>query len=275
MYERTYRSSILKKEVKSVPQAPKRFPWKRFFLILALIAILGGFVYLIKAPWLQVRDVAVTGTNVADPDEISRSVQAMLEGRNLYIFPKTSMLVLSVPRIEARLKEQFSRLSSVSINRTSAHSLLVEVQEYDGKYLWCQEGDDCSFMDENGIVFAPAPVFSGSAYIRFYGGMQEELPFTAISKEQLAYVETIINRLEAISLHPTIFTFITDHNLAVSFIHRDTEAKIYFEPTKDLDAALQTLYTGMRSPAFISQYTSKPLEYIDLRFSNKMVYKFK
>ena len=274
MYERTYRSSILKKEA-SVPKAPKRFSWRRFLIILGVLALLGGVIYLIKAPWLQAVNVSVSGTNVANPDEISQSVKGMLEGRHLYIFPKTSMIVLSVNKIEDKLERDFSRLSKVDVRRTSASSLHVEVEEYDGKYLWCREGDDCSFMDENGIVFAAAPIFSGSAYIRFYGGANSEIPFSPLSSQQLEYIKTIVDRLEAISLHPTIFTFITEHNLAVSFTHQDTEAKIYFEPTKDLEPQLQTLYTGMRSPKFISEYTSKPLEYIDLRFSNKMVYKFK
>jgi hypothetical protein len=273
MYERTYRSTVLKKEVPPVP-APTGIRWKRILLCAISLIVIGGVIFLIRASWLQVRSVSTTGTDVADPEEISQFVESKLEGRVLYIFPKTSTVIISTHALESELKQAFPRLETVTIHRDSMHSLAVRVNEYDRKYLWCTDST-CYFMDEKGTVFAEAPYFSGNAYPKIMIGELAPLPFKPITTEQLEFVETIKSRLEAISLTPTVFQFVSAHELAVSFIHRDTEAKILFDPTRDLESSLQALFTGMRAPAFALEYASKQLEYIDLRFSNKMVYKFK
>jgi hypothetical protein len=274
MYERTYHKSVLKQS--DTPKEPRHFPWKRALVAIGVISLLVGFVFLNRMPALQVNAVSVEGTSVADPEEVSLYVSKLLEGNMLYVFPKTSILLVSSPFIRKNIRADFPRFETVSVSKDSLHSLHVRVKEYDGTYLWCETEVHCFFMDTNGIVFAEAPYFSGSAYVKIYTQQGGEVPFNPVSSEELVMINTMIERLKAISIMPDEFHFLSDQQLSVSFSHNGNRSSIYFDPRGDVEESLETLYSGMRVETFGRLYhdSQKKLEYIDLRFSNKMVYKF-
>jgi hypothetical protein len=155
-------------------------------------------------------------------------------------------------------------------------SLKVTVTEYTGTYLWCDSTDVCSFMDDTGAVFADSPFFSGNAYLKIYSGKRAPYPFYPVTMDQIALISHIKDRLESIDIDPLLFAFSSDHLLSVVFIHNDSRTTIMFDPTEDTDQMLETLYGGLRTEPFADLYHnhSKVLQYIDLRFANKLIYKF-
>ena len=276
MYERTYHKSVLKQE--GLPKERRPFPWKRFLLVLGILAAGVGFVFLTRIPAFQITAVSVEGVRVADPEDISQFILDDLSGYTFKVLPRGSVMLLSTNALEERLYQAFPRFSSVNISRAGTGTLSVSISEYAGVYVWCAQGvdlNDCYFMDEKGMVFAEAPYFSGSAYPKVFVGEQQELPFKPISDIQLETMKTLIERLPTVSVTPTAFHFLPGE-VHVFFLHNGTESKIVFNEKAVLDQSLETLFSGMRVQAFASMYhsTEKVLEYIDLRFSNKMVYKF-
>lgn len=271
MYERTYNKTVL-------PQggSPERkpFPWKKMIIIGSCVALITGAIFFIRAPRLQVRTVDVVDTHVADPVEVSQFVLGELSGHYLWILPKSSIVLVAPGTLALRIKEQFPRFRAVSVDRASVHSLTVTVDEYAGTYLWCD--DECSFMDEQGIVFADAPIFSGSAYLKIYNGSRQSFPFQGLSQNELAMVSMIRERLTAIGIDPIEFRFENEHKLSVIFVHNTSEARIFFDPTSDIESALQALYTGLRTDPLMRLYHDKAqvLQYLDIRFDSKVVYKF-
>lgn len=272
MYERTYNKTVLKHDEK-----PKRkgFPWKRVLIIAAVLAVVAGVIFSIRAPGLQVREVEVFDTYVADPVEVSQFVLGELAGNYLWILPKSSIVLVSLDTIAMRIQEHFSRFKEVSVDRDSVRKLVVHVKEYEGMYLWCD--NECSFMDEKGTVFADAPYFSGSAYLKVYNGERQVFPFEGVPPNRLALITTIDEKLRGISIDPTEFRFNNEHELSVHFIHNTHEARILFDPLTDIDGALNALYTGLRTEPLERLYhdSTQILEYLDARFGGKLVYKFR
>ncbi len=273
MYQRTYSKTVLKNE--EVPQK-KRFPWSRVIIIASVVAVIVGMVFLIRGPQLQVGRVIVEGTEVADPDEVSMFVLDMLAGTYLSILPRSSIVLISPDRLESRIRETFPRFNNVEVKRSSVDSLNVRIAEYDGIYLWCDQDEACSFMDEKGTVFADAPYFSGSAYLKIYAGARESFPFTALTDVQLVLVRTVFDRLSSIGIDPIEFRFNADHELSVIFSHNGNRAYILFDPMIDVDTSLETLYTGLRTEPLAHLYhdSTSVLQYLDARFEGKLVYKF-
>ncbi len=276
MYERTYHSKVLKAD----PAKPekKSFPWKRVIVIASVVVVLVGFVVLTRIPAWQVTNVVVNGTQVADPEEVSLFVKAPLEGNYLSLMPKASILLVHPNRIARAVHTAFPRFKEVEVDRSAMNTLSVDVEEYKGIYLWCQHGetDECSFMDELGTVFAPAPYFSGDAYLKLFVGNTAPYPFTPITTEQLALVMMLDEKLRAISIDPESFDFKSEHELSIDFIHHGRPSVMKIDPTRDMDTALEALFSALRTDPLRAQYadSSKVLEYLDLRFSNKVVYKF-
>lgn len=275
MYAQTYHSRVLKSD--TGPKEKKPFPWMRFIVIACIVAVATGFVFLIRAPKFQVLNVNVVGANVADPTEISQYVIDTLEGNYLWILPKSSIILAAPDQVRENVAQQYPRFKTVDVDRDSMSSLRVTVTEYPGVYLWCDSTDTCSFMDEQGTVFADAPQFSGSAYLRIYSGDRAAYPFRPLTEKQVALVTQINDRLTAIDIHPLSFAFVADRELRVAFFHNGAQVDILFDPDDNVVTALDTIYTGLRTQPFARRYhdPAQILDYIDVRFGNKLVYKFR
>jgi|GEM_PF-1227270 len=284
MYERNYHTRVLDDETQSKPQAggkkrKKIFPWKQALLVSCCVVLVGGFITLAKLKQFQLTNVEVVGVESADPKDVSEFVMNSLEGRWLYIFPKTSLVLLPDASLEKTIRRAFPKFSDVSVARSGRQSIVIEVKEYVGTSVWCDEVTQaCSFMNDDGVVFAPAPFFSGSAYIKFFGGQAGAYPFVPLPVESLATMKFLSERLSAINIEASEFYFYTKpEKLVVVFYHNGNPAKIIIDTEISLDTTLQSLFTAIRTPAFSVKYKSSTamLEYIDLRLSNKVVYKFK
>ncbi len=274
MYDRSYHHRVLKTDSQSKEKHP--FPWKRMVVWGIAILFIVGSVLFIRMPRFQIQTINVTGTNVADPIEVADYVMNQLQGTYLWILPKTSVILIAPDNIQSLVQQHFARFKTVAVNRDSMSSLRVAVTEYPGVYLWCDSEDTCSFMDETGTVFADAPYFSGSAYLKIYNGERAAYPFHPITDQQLVMVHTINNRLTAMDISSLSFSFISDRELRVTFFHNGSHTAILFDPADDVIDALDTLYTGLRTQPLVHLFhdDSKVLQYIDVRFGNKLVYKF-
>lgn len=280
MYERIYKPKVL--NAQRAPEEEKRrsrrFRWKYFLWSGGGVLLLVGFVLLARASSLQVRDIRVEGTTVVDPEEVVTLVQDEMNGRFLFFLPRTSMLVLSTRTITHRIEQAFPRFSSVSVRRSGTASLEVVVTEREGTYLWCRGEDDCFFMTNEGVVFAVAPFFSGDAYERiFYGNEVPLLPFTPLPTSFLGVIETLRTRLPILGIIPTEYRFVSEHELVVVFSHHGTRAELRLNHTTDSESMLEDLATGLGTEPLKGLFRDeeKTLEYLDVRFSNKVVYKFR
>jgi hypothetical protein len=137
--------------------------------------------------------------------------------------------------------------------------------------------ETCYFADKQGVVYSMAPVFSGNAYPKiFTGGPIESLPFTGISFESLSMINKITERLSGIGIYPTKFNFVSNRELKIGFIHNSFNSEIYIDPNNSIETSLEYLFSGLRTTPLSTSFRDiqKKLLYIDLRFPNKIVYKF-
>lgn len=276
MYERTYHKAVLKTDDKPVKKEGGRVNWKAALWIVVSVAIVVGAVFLIRMPRLQVTNVEVAGAHVADPGDVKEFVMTELQGKKLFLLPKTSIFLVPEHRLEKDLKAQFSRFQTVSVSRKNFSTLVVTVSEYQGVYLWCSDDASCYFMDQNGVAFAPAPYFSGNAYPKIFVGQKQGLPFQAVTASQLAFIAAALDKLPVIGINPEEFHFVSDHELDVYFNHYGQQSKLLFDPTTNLQDAMNALYTGLRTNPLATKFRDQTqiLQYVDLRFSYRVVYKF-
>lgn len=275
MYSERYHTSVLKQG--QLSKGKRKFPWKTVISIIVLLIVCSGAIYVCKDPRLQVRNIVVTGAHVVDPLDVSTFVSKELSGTYFSLLPKTSIFLIQQHVLARHIQAAFPRLKSVDVDRSSFSSLAITVVEYPGKYLWCvEESTECSFMDERGEVFASAPYFSGSAYRKIFSGEMGTYPFRSVNDAQITTITMLIEKLQAISIDPLEFHYKSNRQLVVVYAHNGKLVNIVFDPSRSIEGQLALLYTGITTEPFAAQYRDKTkiLEYIDLRFSNKIVYKF-
>lgn len=276
MYERSYHDKAIKKDTRITKREKKRARLKRSAYIIGALIVCTGIIFLLRIPAVQVRTIDVSGTEVLDPEDIRISVLHRLSGNYLWIIPRTNVLLVSPTSLATALKKEFTRIDTVAVNRTSPHTLSVAVHEYAAKYLWCTSDDSCYLMDERGVVYSSAPYYSGNAYMKVYTGALAALPFSPCTPEELGMIAAIDDRLRKIDIVPEKIAFDSSHSARIIFAHAGSAATIYFDPSLPIETSLEKLYTGLRTQPLqgLFDHASNVLQYLDLRYSKKVIYKF-
>lgn len=257
-----------------------------FYSFLFLLLFLGlGFAS--QIPGARITEIVVSGNKIIEEKEIIKIAQDNISGNYLWLFPKNNFVIYPKRTIEENLKEKFKRIKTIEINNENVKTLNIILSEYEGKYLWC--GDQaqalelssiqkCYFLDTNGYIFDEAPFFSGDVYFKFYGKSDGNIPGSFFLKNIWSNLISFKNNLELMGLKPTAFWVDenNDGNIALS-----SEAmmgpKILFKIDSDFKNIAENLQSALDTEPLSSDFRSKfsSLLYLDLRFGNKVYFKFK
>mgnify|MGYP001604120421 FL=1 len=188
---------------------------------------------------------------------------------------KTNILFYPKGAIIQTLAAQYLRLGEINLSIKNNRTLVVAVIEREPLYTWCQT-DDCYFLDADGYVFDKAPYFSGNVYFKFYGALESGPLGAYFAKDYFKNFTAIKNTLTALELEPIALELKAQGD--AEFVLAGTATpKILFRADADpeniagnLRAALQTEPLKTR---VVKEYSK--LEYLDLRFENKVYSKFR
>ncbi|MFA7216729.1 MAG: hypothetical protein WC095_01965 [Candidatus Paceibacterota bacterium] len=255
------------------------------YLILFTSFILAGLVvYISRLDKFRIHDVVVTGTTLIEPFDVSKKSLDFLDGYYLWVFPKNNIFIYKKKDLHTYLEENFSRIDQVSIRLGDGNSLLVNIQERLPYALWCtrietsEEGvqpEDCYFMDKSGIIYSKAPRFSGDAYFKYYGLIDSEDPIGKkyIQDEQwFLSLGLFIKHIEKLGLNPYYMLATNEGEYDIVLL---AGGKILFNTQITLDSVAFNLEALLKSSTFASTTDFSNLDYIDLRYGNKLFYKLK
>lgn len=249
------------------------------FIAGGVLALLAALVTAARLPSLQVKDIVVSGNEVTTDEELRAVALKNLKGNYLFVFPKSNVFLYSRSAIERAITRAIARVGSASVSSANLSTIAIAVRERKPTALWC-EGiydphdpvpDPCYFIDGDGLIYAKAPVFSGDVFLRFwgiYGGEpidRDLLPLAAYRE-----VMYLLQTLPKFSLVPTDVVF-DDTDAAVYLKGR---ARLLYSRKQSLGDVLSNLDSVLSSEPLQGK-DSLELDYIDLRFGNKIYYRLK
>jgi hypothetical protein len=150
--------------------------------------------------------------------------------------------------------------------------------------------EKCYFLDDNGVIFSEAPTFSGDAYFKYYGGVMGETPIGQTYLATTTVFQDVSNFVQSVSqtsLAPISVSAESDGGFTMQL---SSGGKIYFNLSQplsqtagNLKALLQNLQisstllgSSVPTGSASSGSTSiSNIDYIDLRFGDKLYYKMK
>ncbi len=257
-----------------------------FFIF--LIILIGGLSYFSGHKNITINNINITGTRIINSNQIKDKTEEILKGRYLYLFAKSNSLIYPHQGLYNQLRETFPRIEKITINRTGWNTLEIDISERAGSYLYCGSvipenrddvGENCYFMNNDGYVFDKAPYFSGNVYFKYYLPTKDESP---LSKEIVPPLEfhklvRFVEGVQALDFKPT-HILLNDSGGYLYLDHKEGSSNPYiaFKNDNNLEDILKNLSYSMKKPEFASEINSKYdiLSYIDLRFNNKVLYKF-
>ncbi len=286
--------SPLKKHIDESPKlrelrAKRERARKRLLILCGILffVLLGGFIFFAHYPKIQIENIVVSGNQIVETEDITNEVNAILDGNYFYVIPHRNAFFYPKEKIVTDLANSFLRLKNISVYRTSRTQLSVSVTERRGYALWC--GSDtgkldmntlCWFTDETGKIISTAPYYSGNVYPRFFGGAladADPLGRTFIDQSQFQQILSFLDRMsgfgfqvKAVSLaSPSEYDFVLD-------LGGQKSALVRFPATADYQTLADNLALALSKKELADKLLKNKsnLEYFDLRFSNKVYYKF-
>lgn len=262
----------------------------RLALLLSIFCVVlgGGIAYFSAAPQVTLSHIVVEGTQVIDPFEVQKAIEAKLQGRYMYLFARSNSFIYPKGTIEKVLRTQFPRIATLTITRDTFTTLHISIAERSGASLYCGEtmpdavrdrGDHCFYINNDGLVFDTAPYFSGNIYFSYYkehkGPILGEQLF---SPEEFHVLARWVDRITSLGFKPVSLVIDKDGVYTLYLAHNptDTEPKIIAKTFENLDTMADNLAISMSKSEFSNEIKLKysQLLYIDLRFKNKVLYKF-
>lgn len=286
-----------KRNVLNSPRLSELKKKKRNTFIKKIIVFIFGFLafiillsYLSRIKRLNISEVEITGNKIVDTQLLKTAVEKEITGNYLWIFPKTNILFYPKNKIKNELNNQFKRLKDITLNIKDNKTLGISVNERIGKYIWCGEIFNseveesigkCYFLDDDGYIFDEAPYFSGEVYFKFYGSvdLNEGIPSGSyFSKENFEEMILLKQILEELKLKPVILYKEKNEDIKVLLSSKKSSKgpEILFKNNSDLEVVAENLKVALETEPLKSDFKNKysSLLYIDLRFGNKVYYKF-
>ena len=263
----------------------------RLSILLSVLffCIVSALAYFSSDHRVVVSQIVVNGTHVINKDEIEDVVRHDLSGRYLFMFDKSNMLIYPKSVIYTDLVTRFHRIDQVSISIKHFNTLQIDVTERSGIYLYCgaqiplsQEdvGEHCYFINHDGYIFDSAPYISGDVYFKYYKDIHTDnsLGTQLLPVEQFHSLTYFIDSLSIIGFKSREL-FIDDNgdcSLSLQGSPENPSSKILFKIDDNFDTIRNNLQLAMEKTEFANQIKTQytALAYIDLRFKNKVLYKF-
>ncbi len=275
--------------IDQIKRKKRRALWKKIFLFSFVFAVvIGGLTYLSRIPKFNIQTVEASGNTIVDSSAIQSVAKESMAGHYLGLFPKTNFLLYPKTAVENSLRASFSRLDGVTLTTKGRETLHVAVTEREGKYTWCGisiENTDqkCYFLDKSGYIFDEAPYFSGDIYTKFYGadGVNVDTPIgsqfasSVLFTKLAAFKDSVI----AMDLKPRAFGLTGDdvYMYLPKTITSPNGPQVIFKQGADFAKVAEDLQAALVAEPLKSDFKNKysTLLYIDLRYDNKVYYKFK
>lgn len=268
-----YRSPELVKE------RHRTFTRLSIFLSILFIALIIGLIYVLRMPRFQIADVFVSGTQLLNQKDIQGEVQKTFLDNYLWLIPKSNTFLYSTGALEQRLSQLFPAIKSIYISRDGFQKISIELTERKPHALWCGENSDttqtpeCYFVDDSGFIFSPAPYFSDGVYFVYKGGIDETAPVgkQLLPSEDFIAFENFVSMVKTTDLHVVSATFkdAGDFDLTLA-----EGARLMVNKKSSYDTLYTNISTLVENGQFASTTLSQ-LDYVDLRFGNKVFLKNK
>ncbi len=264
---------------------------RRALLSFAVVSVLIGAVsFIAYRPHARVQTVAVLGTETLSVYDIEEIVHDRIDGAFVYLFPRNTVFFINKHALEKDIVQTYPRVETIDIS-IEKQELRILIQERKASYLWCGsvpfaeivDERPCYYFDKSGFIFDSAPYFSAAVYFTLYdeveaSGEADPIGHYVSHHEGMESLLSFVASLEPLDIR--------GFALALT----DTEATLYLGNTKDIhapkviwriDGNYATLGSNLQSALGVEPMKSealggdKELDYIDLRYSDKVYYKLK
>lgn len=242
--------------------------------LFGFVFVLACLVALSYVPQITIREIDVRGLSTIPEEDVRAAIERKLSEKYLFIVPKRNIFIYPKEEIEGALIEAFPKILSASVEFKGFNRISLAVAERSPAALWCgesrEQAEACFFLDKEGYLYTEAPEFSGTVFVRYFGagagrvGSQFMTPQTFRSLSALAAeLGKNIGDLESVEVAKGDAELHFLNGFMLKLALKDKP-----------ESVIERLSLALESDALKGKDLSA-LSYIDLRFGDRVVYRFK
>lgn len=274
------------KRNKQIKFRRRRMINKTIIFFVVIFSIFGLLVWGAHSEKIRISNVSTQGNRVVLNKDIKTEILKSLTGNYFWIFPKNNIFIYPKQQIKKDILKTFSRIDKVEIKMVDLNTIDVAVNERVPFALWCGNSlyktgrtilDKCYFLDKNGFIFIQAPDFSGNVYFEFYGVIKNEIIGEQfLPKKEFERIISFRDLLINANIKVNKFLIDKSNGDYIFYLNNKNKTAIFFNKSEDFNKMFYNLKSAIDTK--ISETGEKNifknLKYIDLRFKNKVLFKF-
>lgn len=154
---------------KPMPLRARRRRIRAFWALGVLIlcaALFYGVSWASYLPQYNVSGITISGAKDMKEEVIKRSLDAVLDDGSYRILSRRNIFLYPRAQLEETITASFPLVKSARITRSSflTTTIAVTIEEREPFARWCTADDTrCYFMDESGFVYTPVPESAGTS----------------------------------------------------------------------------------------------------------------
>ncbi len=243
-------------------------------VIVSVVITAGVLGYLLFfAKLFDVRTVEVRSPSVISTDAIRIKVDDVLNKKYLGIGRRSNIFIFSPQHIATVLAEEFPRIASIDIRRTSLHSIAIVIKERVAVGLWCLPvRERCYYFDAHGDSFLEILPSSGSIFtpINDFRERRIEIGENVAGSDWRENIFGVKKILQFGGITVVNFTIPEDSYDEFQAMTNEGWNILY---SKDINTRRQTDSLLLFLKEKITPEVRTTLEYVDLRIEDRIYYK--
>jgi cell division septal protein FtsQ len=237
-----------------------------FILILALFSWL--FQKFLNEERYHIDSISVTGNEILDSSTIERFVREYLE-EDYFLMPQSHILVFKESGLEYRLQQELPEIKAVEIFQQQ-QDISLDIKERSPDALWCNETlEDCQYVDKDAFAYKQAPGTLENIYLVVLTEETPSLRAYPLPTDLYKSIRKFSEDLEALLEHDTTRISFDEKDILYDFKY----FSVYTTQDRLGENIIDDIRVVKNQLPLFSKNSLKSLEYIDVRFPDKVLYK--
>lgn len=272
--------------------------------VIAVVLVVGVIALASRVKGWQISDFEISGSDAFTAGEIQQALARILAGNYALIAPKSSFFLINSESVQKQLLAAYPKLRHVTVNKEFPNHLKISLSD---RTLWgvvCKDPNvfgtqivqnasstevslivplpspeatpavlECFYIDDQGVAYERAPDITGTLILRIHMDTERSLLGTKVfDQHRIDRLQYILMTMEQATNDRIVGVEISSKVPSELRLKTGTGYQLYVNWDDDLQGVKKILERVMNEEI---KDKRKKLEYVDLRFGNKVFYKMR
>ena len=255
----------------------RRVSLKTKLLLLLAALLAGGIIWLLFFNgYFSIDNVIINGSQRIATGKIYDIIDGQLQQKRLFFFPERNIFVFSKRQAKNEILKNFF-VTNLKIKKKLPRTITINFSENDSAAVWAEEGG-YYYIDNNLIILSPVENLTLTGNLLILKNIPQESGIKSegltkkitVGEEYFRACLSLTNKLQNILTIDSVCE-VNKPEGEVRFNVSANGPKIHFSAEEDLEKQLKKLEVLLADK--VPKDKLAKLEYIDLRFGDKVYYK--